>query len=112
MVDNTYEKSCNELLIFNRGMNSPEICTFLAMEVYESVNNLNLWNLEFIWNHFNVSALLHEMRKGKKLYLLETRTCQYEINSLSSLQVYNRITSPVMLKKVILRNNISKRLRN
>ena len=49
------------------------------MGVYKSVNNLNP---QFMRNYFNFSTLSHELRKGNKVNLPETRTCRYGINSL------------------------------
>ena len=35
-----------------------------------------------MWNHFNISTLPYELRKGNKVNLPETPTCTYGINSL------------------------------
>ena len=82
MVYNTYEKSCNELLILNRDISiHQEHLHFLVTEVYKSVNNLNP---QFMWNYFNISTLPDELRQGNKVNLPETGTCRYGINSLLS----------------------------
>ena len=80
MFYNVYEKSYNDLLIFNRDITiHQKHLHFLATDVYKSVNNLNP---EFMWNYFNFSALPYELRKGNKVNLPQTRTCRYGINSL------------------------------
>ena len=80
VVYNTYGKSYNELLILNREISiHQKHLHFLATEVYKSVNNLNP---QFMWNYFNFSTLLYELRKGNKVNLPETRVCRYGISSL------------------------------
>ena len=73
VVYNTYEKSCNGLIILNRDISiHQKHLQFLATEVYKSVNNLNP---QFMWNCFNFSTLPCKLRKGNKVNLPETRTC-------------------------------------
>ena len=92
---NIYEKSYNDLLIFNRDITiHQKHLHFLATDVYKSVNNLNP---EFMWNYFNFSALPYELRKGNKVNLPQTRTCRYGINSLlfRGLLLWNNLSQNV-----------------
>ena len=80
MVYSTSEKSYNELFILNRDISIyKKYLHFLATEVYQSFNNLNL---QFMWNYFNFSTLCYELRKGNKVNLLEKRTSRCGVNSL------------------------------
>ena len=64
-------------------------------------------------NYFNFTTLPYELRKGNKVNFPETQTCRYGINLCYFVEIYYGITSsPVMLKKVILWNNLMKRLSN
>ena len=47
--------------------------------LYQSVNNLSV---QFMWNYFNFSTLPHELRKGNKVILPETRSYCYGMKSL------------------------------
>ena len=110
VVYNTYEKSYNELLILNRDISIyKKHLHFLAMEIYRSVSNLNL---HYMWNFFNFTTQPHELRKGNKVNLPETRTCRYGTNSVLFRGVLLWNNLPRIAKESHSMEQLRKKLRN
>ena len=80
VVYNEYNKSYKELLQLNNNVPIHQRhLQYLALAVLKSLMHLNP---EFMWSYFNENHILHELRKGTKVFLPQVKSFRYGLNSV------------------------------
>ena len=81
VVYNSYDKSYHDLLNFSNDVSiHQKHLSFLAIEVYKSLMNMNP---EFTWKFFSKYSVQYNLRKGDIVYLPPARPSCYGMNSLA-----------------------------